>query len=234
MNYVVCLKYGNKYSAEYVNKLYSMVKRNLTIPFEFVCYTEDATGIDTNIKTESLIVIPGVTGWWYKPMFFNPALGLQGTILFFDLDVVIFDNIDNLFSYEPNKFCIIRDFNRHVVRNYNKFNSSIFRLTTGMHSEIYTSFMKDPNVPIRRYHGDQDWIRSMVKDGTYVYWPDEWIQSYKWEMRGKPRFNNSPRGHRDFEVNGDPVIKNNTSIAVFHGEPQPHNCKDQWVVDNWK
>ena len=117
MNYVVCLKYGNKYSAEYVNKLYSMVKRNLTVPFEFVCYTEDSSDIDTDIRVEPIQIIPGVSGWWYKPMFFNPNLGLKGTILFFDLDVIIFNNIDNLFSYEAGKFCIIRDFNRHVIKN---------------------------------------------------------------------------------------------------------------------
>lgn len=234
MNYVVCLKYGNKYSAEYVNKLYNMVERNLTVPHTFVCYTEDATGIDEGIQIEPLNLISGVQGWWYKPMFFNPKLGLSGTILFFDLDVVIFDNIDHLFTYEPNKFCIIRDFNRHVIRNYNKFNSSIFRLNTGQHREVYNDFIKNPKLPISRYQGDQDWIRATVKDGSYVYWPDEWIQSYKWEMRGKPKFNRMPRGERDFEVNGDPVIKDSTSVAVFHGDPNPHNCKDQWVVDNWR
>jgi hypothetical protein len=234
MNYVVCLKYGDKYSAEYVNKLYNSVKRNLTIPFEFVCYTEDKQGIDPAIRIEPIPLLSGVTGWWYKPMFFNPELGLNGTILFFDLDVVVFQNIDNLFTYEPMKFCIIRDFNRHVIRNYNKFNSSVFRLNTGMHSEVYTNFMKDPNIPIRMYHGDQDWIRIIVPDGTYEYWPDEWIQSYKWEMRNKPKFNTKPRGQRDFETNGDPVVKNATSVAVFHGEPLMHNCKDQWVIENWK
>ena len=111
MNYVVCLKYGTKYSAEYVNKLYNGVKRNLTIPFEFVCYTEDARGIDNGIRIEPIPLVPGVEGWWYKPMFFNPKLGLDGTILFFDLDVVVFRNIDNFFTYNPNQFCIIRDFN---------------------------------------------------------------------------------------------------------------------------
>ena len=211
-----------------------MVERNLTVPHTFVCYTEDATGIDSSIQIEPLNLISGVQGWWYKPMFFNPQLGLEGTILFFDLDVVIFDNIDYLFTYQTDKFCIIRDFNRHVIHNYNKFNSSIFRLNTGMHSSVYTDFINNPQVPIRRYQGDQDWIRATVKDGTYEYWPDEWIQSYKWEMRGKPRFNRMPRGERDFEVNGDPVIKDSTSVAVFHGDPNPHNCKDQWVVDNWR
>ena len=211
-----------------------MVKRNLTIPFEFVCYTENSADINSEIRIEPLPTITGVQGWWYKPMFFNPELGLNGTILFFDLDVIIFKNIDHLFTYEPNKFCIIRDFNRHAVRNYNKFNSSIFRLTTGMHSKVYTEFMKNPLMPIRRYHGDQDWIRATIKDGEYVYWSDEWIQSYKWEMRGKPRYDNQPRGKRDFAKNGNPTIKALTSVAVFHGDPNPHNCKDQWVIDNWQ
>jgi len=232
-NYVVCLKYGNKYSSEYVNKLYDMVTRNLTIDHEFVCFTEDATGINPNIKIKPLPLIPGVKGWWYKPMFFNPRLGLKGTILFFDLDVIVFRNIDYLFTYQPNKFCIIRDFNRHVIRNYNKFNSSIFRLTLGQHQEVYQEFIRNPKIPMQSYHGDQDWIRTKVKDGTYEYWPDDWIQSYKWEMRGKPRYDRAPRGQRDFEINGDPVIKNETSVAVFHGDPNPHNCKDQWVIDNW-
>ena len=137
--YVVCLKYGNKYSAEYVNKLYNMVKRNLTLDHEFVCFTEDATGIDPAIRIEPIPLISGVTGWWYKPMFFNPRLPLRGTLLFFDLDVVIFKNIDYLFTYKPGEFCIIRDFNRFVIKNYDKFNSSIFRLETtqNMHSNVY-------------------------------------------------------------------------------------------------
>ncbi len=233
MNYVVCLKYGTKYSAEYVNKLYNGVKSNLTIPFEFVCFTEDATDINSEIRIEPIPLISGVEGWWYKPMFFNPNLGLRGTILFFDLDVIVFDNIDNLFSYCPGEFCIIRDFNRFVIKNYNKFNSSIFRLTSGMHQHVYDNFIKNPRDPIKRFQGDQDWLRYSINDGTYKYWPDEWIQSYKWEMRGKPKFDRGPRGQRDFETTGDPIIKDSTSVAVFHGDPNPHNCKDQWVKDNW-
>ena len=233
MNYVVCLKYGDKYSADYVNKLYNGVKRNLTIPFEFVCYTEDAQDINPAIRVEALPLMSGVSGWWYKPLFFNPKLVLQGTLLFLDLDMIIFKNIDYLFTYEPTKFCIIRDFNRHIIRNYNKFNSSVFRLTTGMHCHVYSDFIKNPNLPMGRYHGDQDWIRANIKDGEYAYWPEEWIQSYKWEMRGKPRYDNKARGQRDFETNEDPVILDDTSVAVFHGDPNPHNCKDQWVIDNW-
>lgn len=232
MNYVVCLKYGNKYSAEYVNKLYSMVKRNLTVPFEFVCFTENPLGISREVTIKSLTLLAGVQGWWYKPLFFNPNLGLNGTILFLDLDLIIFKNIDKLFSYKPGEFLIIRDFNRHVIKNYDKFNSSVFRLNTGQHSNVYTEFVKNPTMISRRFHGDQDWIRASIRT-NYGYWPDEWIQSYKWEMRGKPKMVRTADGKRNFENAGIPVIKSETSIAVFHGDPNPHDCIDPWCKENW-
>lgn len=232
-NYVVCLKYGNKYGPEYVNKLYNMVSRNLTIEHEFVCFTENSEGIDEAVKIIPLEVNPSIQGWWYKPMFFNPRLPLKGTVLFLDLDLVIFRNINNLFTYRPGEFLIIRDFNRYIIKNYAKFNSSVFRLDTGQHAHVYTNFIRDPKSVIRSYHGDQDWIRYCIKS-DYDYWPDEWIQSYKWEMRGKPQLDKKPRGERDFLTPGHPNIKEDTRIAVFHGDPNPHNCKDPWVIDNWK
>ncbi len=77
MNYIVCLKYGNKYSAEYVNKLFAMVKRNLTVPFEFVCFTEDNTDINPDIRVNLIPLISGVVGWWYKPIFFKSKLRIK-------------------------------------------------------------------------------------------------------------------------------------------------------------
>ena len=73
-NYVVCLKNGDKYRAENVNVLHSMVSRNLTIPFNFACFTENGAGIKSGIEIHPLPAIPDVKGWWYKPMFFNPGL----------------------------------------------------------------------------------------------------------------------------------------------------------------
>lgn len=231
--FVCCLKYGDKYSSEYVNKLYRQVKEHLTLPHKFVCFTENPAGLDSNIEVMPLILQGGVHGWWHKPMMFAPNLGIKGTLLFLDLDLIVFRNIDNLFTYMPGEFCIIRDFNRFIIKNYNKFNSSVFRLTTGQHSYVYTDFAKHPTDVMKRFQGDQDWIRHSIKHG-YSYWPDDWIQSYKWEMRGRPKFDDKPRGERDFKEIGTPIIKPDTSIAVFHGDPNPHNCKDPWVIDNWK
>ncbi len=233
MNYVVCLKYGNKYSAEYVNVLHSMVSRNLTIPHEFVCYTEDPSGIKPEVTVKKLKLIQGVHGWWYKPMFFDPDLELKGTILFLDLDLIIFENIDKLFTYKPGNFCIIRDFTRFIINDYKKFNSSVFRLETGQHSYVYTKLMESPKAILSRFHGDQDWIYHAIKS-DFEFWPDEWIQSYKWEMRGKPDMKRNLQGRKDFSSPSNPIIKPDTSIAVFHGEPNPDYCADPWCKKNWK
>jgi hypothetical protein len=67
----------------------------------------------------------------------------------------------------------------------------------------------------------------------YNFWPDEWIQSYKWEMRGRPEMNRY-NGKRNFVTPGDPVIKDDTAIAVFHGDPNPKDCIDSWCKEHWK
>ena len=97
-NFIVCLKHGTKYKPEYVNKLYNMVKAFVQFRIYF-CFTDDIRDINPEIKTINLKEI-GVYGWWYKPCS-DKNFPLDGTILYFDLDVVICRNIDNLFTYNP-------------------------------------------------------------------------------------------------------------------------------------
>lgn len=232
-NYVVCLKFGNKYGPEYVNNLNSMVKRNLTIPYEFVCFTEDPQGLDSDVHVVPIKPNKEMHGWWYKVMFFDPDFPLHGNILFMDLDVVVFRNIDNLFTFQPDKFCIIRDFNRSLRKDWRKMNSSVFRLKTGAYPHVYKDFMLNPKQQVHRLHGDQDWIYEKMHKQDFLFWPDEWIQSYKWEMRDR-RDLAKQNGKRNFKNIAEPIIKPETNIAVFHGEPYPHQVRDPWVVDNWR
>lgn len=229
-NYVVCLKWGNKYSADYVNRLNNMVKRNLTVPYEFVCFTENTKDIDKDIRTEPLPKLP-TQGWWFKPYFLGNDLPIKnGQLLFFDLDVVIFNNIDKLFSYNPDKFCIIRDFNRSFRRTWDRMNSSVFKLPIGQYHWLWQDFKNNPRNFTSKNRGDQDMMYRHIRD--HSFWPDEWIQSYKWEMRNRSDLQ-LINGKRNFKNIGEPVIRNDTSIAVFHGEPNPEECSDPWVVDNW-
>ena len=51
---VVCVKYGTKYGADYVNKLFAGVKRHLSIAHTFTCFTEDSSGLDPQIVVQPL------------------------------------------------------------------------------------------------------------------------------------------------------------------------------------
>lgn len=205
-----------------------MVERNLSLPYKFICFTDNATGLDSSIEIRQLPDIKA-TGWWYKLSVFN-QLPFQGTALFLDLDLIVFKNIDHLFTYKPGSFCSIRDFNRSVSPNYNRINSSVFRFEINSLTHIYNSYIQNSDVITRRFRGDQDYIETQIPNN--VFWPDNWIRSYKWEMRDRKSMVQQGNTYT-FTKPENPVIFPDTSIAVFHGTPNPHECADTWVKQNW-
>ena len=67
----------------------------------------------------------------------------------------------------------------------------------------------------------------------WKFWPDDWIMSYKWEMRDRADLQ-VVHGKRNFKESKPPLVLENTSVAVFHGEPHPHEVQDTWVKENWR
>jgi hypothetical protein len=102
----------------------------------------------------------------------------------------------------------------------------------GSQNHIYEQFVKDKG-GAQRLHGDQDWIWKTSKD-RIKFWPDQWIQSYKWEIRSREELVERT-GRKGFKtVRNDVKPHPECSIAVFHGDPNPLDVKDSFVVDNWK
>lgn len=232
-NNVVLLKHGKKYSAEYVNKIFRMVKKYTTLPVTVHCVTEDPTGITPEVRIIKLPTNSWTSGWWYKPYIFSKDLPVEGTILYMDLDIVITANIDKLFTYNPGKFCVIRDFTRVMRPNWPKFNSSIMRFEKGQLDMVYTKFEKNAQNIMKRFFGDQDYLFDEMQNNATL-WPDNWIMSWKWEIRKSKQFApNGRRGERKLAVKEDVYPPESCCIAVFHGDPNPHNCEDPFIVDNW-
>lgn len=226
---VLCVRFGNKYGADYVVKLRNMVSRHLTVPYEFVCLTDDPTIIE-GVRN---IVQPSQhygQGWWHKVHMFDPSLPLQGRILYFDLDVVINDNIDKLVQSYSNEFLGIRDFNRKFHPSWNILNSSAMSWMAGSNSDIWEKFLTGKTSALRM-HGDQDWIWHIAKD-RITFWPDEWLLSYKWEIRSRDELNFGGRP-RTFKSVRAAEIPQGCCVAVFHGDPNPHDIQDPFVLDNW-
>ena len=110
---VLTLKWGTRYGSDFVNKLYKAVTRNLTLPFRFVCFTDDSNGLDQGIESFPIPEIdlqpPERYLGWRKLCLFRDDLPLEGKCLFLDLDILITGNLDVFFSYEPDKIPIIRN-----------------------------------------------------------------------------------------------------------------------------
>ena len=232
---VLCLKHGDKYNADYVNILFNMIKRHCTLTFDFYCLTDNPKGIHPDIK---IIPLPDyLKGWWCKPYMFSKDLPIEGTILYIDLDVVIASNIDKLFTFNPGKWCTIRDFTRAMRVDWQKYNSSVVRYTKGQLHVVWEEFNKNYKVIMRQLHGDQDWLFKATKDNNIpaTLYPDKWIQSWKWEIRKtKDWAPGGRKGTRTFARVEDCVPKEDCCICVFHGDPNPHNCNDPWVKENWR
>ena len=208
-----------------------MVSRHLTVPYEFVCLTDDNHPIE-GVRN---IVQPHAQyqkAWWHKVHMFDPSLPIEGRIIYFDLDVVIHDNINKLVENTGDTFYGIRDFNRKFVPKWDKLNSSIMSWQKGTNSNIYFQFMKNPSHAMR-LHGDQDWIYQ-IAGNTITYWPDVWIMSYKWEIRSRNEVDFSQRMDRTFRTIATPEIPKECCVTIFHGDPKPENVKDPYVLDNWK
>jgi hypothetical protein len=227
---VLCVRFGHRYGPEYVERLRNMVSRNLTLPYEFACLTDDRKLIE-GVRT----IYQSSAGynklWWHKVHMFDPDLDIKGRILYFDLDVVIHKNIDRLVTNYQNEFLGIRDFNRKFHPSWRYLNSSVMSWTHSTQSHIYGDFTKDKSSAMR-LQGDQDWIWKSAKD-RITFWPDKWIQSYKWEIRSRNDLS-MISGKRLFKsvFNGDPDPE--CSVTVFHGDPKPQDVMDRYVVENWR
>ena len=231
--YVLCLKHGTKYSADYVNTLYSMVKRHCTLDFEMVCLTDDRRGVDSNI---TILPLPKeLSGWWCKPYMFSKDLPLNGKVLYMDLDVVISDNINKLFEFTDG-WATIRDFTRKMRPTWKKYNSSVVMFNAGSLDAFWLDFCSNQQLHQRKFHGDQDWLYDAAErlNMPAKLYPDNWILSWKWEIRQSKDLNyKEPRGKRTLRTVENVRPPKECAICVFHGDPNPAFCKDPWVIDNW-
>lgn len=209
---VVCVRWGTKYGAEYVNILHDAVRRHLTLPHRFVCLADDPAGIDC----ETQPLMPGLPYWWGKMVLFSHAL--PGRKLFFDLDTVILDNIDGFARYD-GPFCVVKPFYRDWG-----ITSSIMSIAPGFGRDSWEKFIRDPAAAIAYTHanavpswnvGDQRWLELTIPRADY--WQDQLpgqLYSYKVHCsKGLP-----PGAH----------------VVCFHGKPMIHEVSDAWVRQHWR
>lgn len=235
---VICMKWGDKFPPEYVNRLYGMVNRNLSLPFRFICFTENKSGIRDEVEIQSLpeLDLPPSSPerGWRKLTVFKTGFGnLAGKTLFLDLDIIIVGSLKELFTH-PNEFLIAHD-----KKNPEKIegNSSVFRFEIGQFPQILDYFEKNSELVKSEVRHEQAYLsREMYNLGKLKYWPDEWVPSFKY--RCCPSWAKSW-----FEA---PSIPEGAKIILFHGLPNPpeaiigksgkwyrHIQPSPWIKEFW-
>ena len=247
---IFCMKWGKRYGAEYANRLYRSCRRHMKGDMRFVCFTDDALGLDKGIDIRPLPAfenVPEHLAWtpWRKISLWQagmPADLIGRDALFLDLDVVVVGALDDMFTYRPGKYVVIENWTK---AGQGIGNTSVFRFRVGKYPFIYDGFMKDPDRMFREeFRIEQEYISARIGDGEQVYWPAAWCRSFKeelipaWPVRfWKPA----------------PLPKD-AKVVVFHGKPDPDEAMEgtwptpgspwkkiyktirpvAWIRENWR
>lgn len=193
------LRSGGDFLPKHVLSLQDQVRRNTTVPHEFVCYSDvEIPGVQT---------VPLVTdwpGWWAVPEVFRQ----QGPTVITGLDTIVCGNIDKLFGIamesSPDEFWMIRAFNPRR----NDYASGVMAYN-GDFSCVYKQFDLKRAQEQHGRGGEQEHTKAVLRSkGVKIkalqdHFPG--IYSYKRHCR-----------HR---------VPANCRIMVFHGQPRPWDVK---------
>jgi len=255
----LCVKYGTKYGAEYVNKLVEGIRRHLpenSAGVKFICYTDDSSGIDESVEIRPLgkkiFRKQGYgkpPGWWYKSLLFRPPLlepsasfdDTNQRMIYIDLDTVVTGPLERLLSL-PLPQGMFYTLSTTGMVNENRLggiNTSVMIWRGGCHGNFFSYL--DEN------------FRDL---GSVVYKFDHWAEMYFLSSFGERvkmlqeeldgRFILEYKQYKQLQLLSSGSSSEEEapgligcSIVTFPLNPKPKEVatsgeeKDFWVVSNW-
>ena len=210
------LKSGGDFGPDYVNKMKNMIKNHIDTDYDFLCLTDDK-------RMNGNDIIPlrhRWPGWWSKLEVFRKDIVGDRKAIYFDLDMVIIDNIFPL-TCMKNPFTMMRGF-----KDKDKRNSSIMVWEGNGFSELYetaSQSFSEEFLNQRSNESDQEFIQDRLLS-QYAITPGVvqdavQVSSFK----------------KDYLKQG--ALLEDTRIVSFHGKPRPHeiskNEMPKWMKENW-
>ena len=215
------MKWGNRYSSDFVNRLYKSILRHTKNKTRLFCFTDDTSNLHKSIICKPLpkIKIPdeiSLTPWRKISVWKYSLIEFDGDILFLDLDLVITGNLDKFFEYKKGKYCVIENWTQ-IGKKIG--NTSCFRFPTKKYHYIFENFEKNGDDIWKKYHIEQVYLSKHI-DEQY-FWPEDWCKSFKHNLL--PRW--------PLRIWKPATLSKNTSIVAFTGKPDPDDVlKGKWPV----
>lgn len=156
-----CLKWGTKYNRLYVNRLFNSLKENYDHPFNFTCLTDNHVGLDKDIIIDTIPTdfnqFPRTQIFTSEKMcYFNRYKDVPGPKAWFDLDILIQNNITELINKEKKKVTFIWNY----WRNEESHKTNYGWMTTPINSS-FVAWQDDIGV---------DMYERLVKDKEKAFW----------------------------------------------------------------
>ena len=214
------------YTPDYVSKLYRSLKRNSTVPFEFICLS------DTN-DIEADVILPynhhsAIKKHWHKLKFFSPQFGGQqpgDDIIIMDIDQVIVKNVDELLGHPVEENELV-SYGQWWDNNL-KLNGGFYKFKSGSLKKIWDDFSLNPKfwqldyynrgVVHFKYYGEQNYVSWKVKKNNIklTTTPKEWLVKYTDNYKDNLKLNKlyMQKFNTDYMIMGDEV---NEKIKVIH------------------
>ena len=221
---IACIKWGRLFGPEYVNRLYSGVRRNIAADVRFLCMTEHAEGLHPDIELLDLptepfaepmaaaLAVANRQGAMRKVSLFRPGLipDLDGPVLGFDLDVVITGDLTPIWQLAPGTIAMRHDWTE-ARKGRPTGHGSVFRYDPAQHGFLYEDIAANPYAEVETARGSEQRYTShkAMERGLFTYIPNDWVVSFKYDCNPFPRNWLRP-----------PTLPTDARVVCFHGRPK--------------
>ncbi len=233
------------YTPDYVSKLYRSLKRNSTIPFEFICLS------DTDVEAD--VVLPlkhdKIKRHWHKLKFFSPQFAYQeqdDEIIVMDIDQVIVGNVDELLDYPVDYGQIVTYKSWWHDKNDLPINGSFYKFNSGDLKFVWDRFISNPEYwqlfyynkgdVHKKYYGEQNYVYQCMIDHNIdvKLMPGHWLglhtNDYKKNLELQKKY--CRIFEADYMIMGD--THKDMKVVNFAGPGKTiHENNEQWIKDNW-
>ena len=259
----ICTVYfGDRYSTDYVDKLYNSIKRNSTVDFEFIVisdtkvdsrlYDDSASQNRVTMFNKNITVLPynhlgDIKKHWHKLKFFSPQFGNQkpgDDIIIMDIDQIITSNIDELLTWPVKDNELLT----YGVWWENKLgiNGGFYKFKSGSLKFVWDDFIKNPefwqmnfynkgdvHVPL---YGEQNYVKWKIQEhnATLTKLPPEWLGTWTDSYKKNLELNQMymNRFNTDYMIMDD--VHENIKVVHFAGVGKTITGNDKFIKDNWK
>ena len=248
MSIKICtLYFEGKYTPDYVEKLHNGLKKYCSLPFEFICYSDNP-----NVKAD--VVIPlnphsDIKKHWYKLSYFSPLFANQNPedeIIIMDIDQVIVDNIDCIIGHPVGDNEIV-SYNKWWGSNGPSLNGGFYKFKSGHCKVIWDTYVRAPKdwqlsyykngIVHYKYFGEQNFVEDTARknDIKITLMPPQWV--CKLTNNKDEDFENQLTYMKRFDKDYMILDKPHDDIKIIHFANPHANIHDSdyhWIKDYWK